>query len=340
MLEGIITRAIFRTWLENLIKSDREVRAPLPKGMKNFKFCRLDKSEDFTWNYLPTIAPPKKFLFPPEEVLYRYKKGGEEVASVTNSEPRILFGLRSCDLKAISLLDHAFSMKHRDPNYFARRRNTLLVGVECFEPCDQQAFCHQTGSLTHNENADVWLSLFTEERIMVRFSSEEVKKQIGQGLEKWSPVTESDRKYLKFKEDGRARKFPRRFNKSVDEIKKSLETSMASVVWETCSAPCLSCGTCNVVCPTCFCFDVRDEPDLDVNSGQKTRLWDACHLESFAQVGHGNFRSKPQDRLRHRINRKFNYLSGTGQGAFCTGCGRCGRQCTVNIDIYDVVNAL
>ena len=58
-------------------------------------------------------------------------------------------------------------------------------------------------------------------------------------------------------------------------------------------------------------------------------------------VGHGeNFRPERKHRLRHRVNRKFNYLSTMGQGAFCTGCGRCGRQCTAGIDIYDVINAV
>ncbi|MBI5344370.1 MAG: 4Fe-4S dicluster domain-containing protein [Deltaproteobacteria bacterium] len=38
-------------------------------------------------------------------------------------------------------------------------------------------------------------------------------------------------------------------------------------------------------------------------------------------------------RLRHRFNRKFNYLTGRFGALFCTGCGRCSRACLMKITI-------
>jgi ferredoxin len=110
-------------------------------------------------------------------------------------------------------------------------------------------------------------------------------------------------------------------------------------VWDKHVTRCFSCGTCNLVCPTCYCFDVIDDLDLDVASGSRTRTWDGCMLPHFASVAGGhNFRPEPAGRQRHRVKRKFEYLPGKhGQGAVCVGCGRCGRQCTANIDIYDIV---
>jgi len=65
-------------------------------------------------------------------------------------------------------------------------------------------------------------------------------------------------------------------------------------------------------------------------------------LPHFALVGGGhNFRPEPASRQRHRINRKFEYLPERYKhGAVCVGCGRCGRQCTSHIDIYDIVSDL
>jgi ferredoxin len=82
--------------------------------------------------------------------------------------------------------------------------------------------------------------------------------------------------------------------------------------------------------------------NLDVTSGNRTRTWDGCMLPHFAIVGGGhNFRPEPAARQRHRINRKFEYLPEKyGQGAACVGCGRCGRQCTSHIDIFDIVSDL
>ena len=59
----------------------------------------------------------------------------------------------------------------------------------------------------------------------------------------------------------------------------------------------------------------------------------------FAEVAGGhNFRAESSDRQRHRIRRKFDYLQQRFDDTFCTGCGRCGRQCTTGIDIFDIVN--
>ena len=63
------------------------------------------------------------------------------------------------------------------------------------------------------------------------------------------------------------------------------------------AADCFSCGTCNTVCPTCYCFDVQDTWNVDQTSGQRTRYWDGCLTEDFAKcsLGEGaceNFRDE------------------------------------------------
>jgi sulfhydrogenase subunit beta (sulfur reductase) len=95
------------------------------------------------------------------------------------------------------------------------------------------------------------------------------------------------------------------------------------------------------VCPTCYCFDVRDEMQTDLKTGERVRVWDACTLEDFSKVAGGHsFRSSRSARLRHRFNRKFNYLADRFDALFCVGCGRCSRTCLVEINIAKVTNEL
>jgi formate hydrogenlyase subunit 6/NADH:ubiquinone oxidoreductase subunit I len=86
------------------------------------------------------------------------------------------------------------------------------------------------------------------------------------------------------------------------------------------------------VCPTCYCFDVQDEIDLSLATGNRVRTWDGCTIENFATAAGGhNFRAKAADRLRHRMFRKGKYLMERFGLAGCVGCGRCAKACVADI---------
>jgi len=58
-------------------------------------------------------------------------------------------------------------------------------------------------------------------------------------------------------------------------------------VWEKRGKKCFSCGSCVMVCPTCYCFDVQDELDLSLEKGERVRSWDGCTIENFATAAGG-----------------------------------------------------
>jgi len=141
----------------------------------------------------------------------------------------------------------------------------------------------------------------------------------------------------------RPKPFGRQFNKPIEQIPDIIHGQIADSVYQRYAERCFSCGTCNLVCPTCYCFEIKDEFELgdQLNHGQgkKTRHWDACLNPDFAKVSGGhNFRDSAAARQQHRVRRKFDYLPQRFDSIFCTGCGRCGRQCTTSIDIFDIVN--
>jgi ferredoxin len=103
-------------------------------------------------------------------------------------------------------------------------------------------------------------------------------------------------------------------------------------VWKEKAELCYSCGSCNLVCPTCYCFDVRDEVSWDLKSGHRERFWDGCLLAPFARVaGNHNFRGTREARYRHRYYRKGMYIPGKIGESGCVGCGRCIGACTAGI---------
>ena len=120
-----------------------------------------------------------------------------------------------------------------------------------------------------------------------------------------------------------------------------LDESYDSLIWDALSRNCFSCGTCNLVCPTCYCFDVREVVEMNLLEGRRERRWDGCMLQNFAEVAGGeNFREHKADRLRHRIFRKGKYMREMFGKSGCVGCGRCDRHCTAGISIQQICKQL
>jgi sulfhydrogenase subunit beta (sulfur reductase) len=114
--------------------------------------------------------------------------------------------------------------------------------------------------------------------------------------------------------------------------------------WAEMAERCLSCRICAYVCPTCRCFDVRDEPVQTGNGHnrfERIRCWDSCAGTTYRQIAGGhNPRAAKGERLRNRFMCKFYYYPEQYGPIACTGCGRCVDACPVNIDITEVIQRL
>jgi sulfhydrogenase subunit beta (sulfur reductase) len=329
-------------WIKKMA-SENALYFPGKYGHASYRFTEVKSDSDIQFeHYMPTVLPPVKLLIPAREELLRFRKyedGKTEVSPTLDTSFRVIAGVRPCDLKGIFLVDLFLKDGVPDAYYLVRRQNTAIIGYACTAPCDQKAFCAAVDSLQHTEGADVFITPLKDGDMLV-----EVKTELGKKLTHgtgWEPC-----------EDGPVKKvatvaampepFGRTFPATVQDISKIVSSKWQSPVWEKHVSRCFSCGTCNLVCPTCYCFDVSDDLNLDVSSGNRTRTWDGCMLPHFAVVGGGhNFRPQPAARQRHRVKRKFEYLPEKySHGAVCVGCGRCGRQCTSHIDIFDIVSDL
>jgi sulfite reductase subunit B len=130
--------------------------------------------------------------------------------------------------------------------------------------------------------------------------------------------------------------------KEVDKWAKLLSANYENSIWDKKSGKCMECGSCTMVCPTCYCYDVQDNVSLNLEEGERIRTWDGCLLHDFTAVAGGEvFRDDISERYRHRFYRKGNYLPARYGFIACVGCGRCAIACLPDIaDPCDLINDL
>ena len=306
-----------------------------------YLYSSIDSPEQACMDFDCTRYPPKKYFLPPKETLFQFSTSPSlEATPVFESPPLVIFGIHPYDLKAIALLDKIFSEGNPDPNYLKRRAASFLIGVDP-NRISPHSFWSAMGAASVNNGFDL---MFTdiEDAYTVEIGSAKGEELLS-AYSKTRPATEKEesrrithRKTIHNMSLVKGLDFPSY------EIPKILEHAKESPVWRENANKCLSCGTCNLVCPTCYCFDVQDEMDLDLTHGVRYRQWDGCLLKDFAKVGSGeNFRESRTARYRHRFYRKGLYQLDTLKDFACVGCGRCASACLAGIaDPVQVLNQL
>lgn len=307
-------------------------------------YSYINSSKQIEFNYKPTVLSPKKFFFPQEETLFEYSSDGKVTAKTANASPQVLFGIRPCDLNAINLMDEAFAEGHGDPNYLARREQTVVIGIDCHAICDKDAFCYKVKAQNVTTGFDIMLhpiDAATNGKFLMKVATAK-----GQAFaDKYFPSATATTVDAKLLQDFVAKKdqafgAEKPFEK-LEQFPELFTKHAHHPIWKQEGDRCLSCGSCIMVCPTCYCFDVGDETELNLKKGARTRKWDACMLSSFAVVAGGeNFRHAATARLHHRINRKFNFLMAKHGRSVCVGCGRCVRACLADISPKTIAEAI
>jgi ferredoxin len=334
----IIDKQAMAPFVANMMGEYRVV-GPLAKGSQ-YAFGEIEDPADLKLGYNTSILPPKKYLQPQEERMMTFTRTGKPtVETVIDAPPTVIMGVHTCDLHGMCVLDEAFSQGYPDAHYLRRRERTLLVGIECLEPCDEHSFCKSMGTLTVSNGYDLHLTDLGEAYAV------DVGSEAGKALlEKQSnarQATEADMQQLNRVLGAKWPRFPYKLEFDVGELSAVMSRSNDDPLWDELAEICLACGTCTLVCPTCFCFNVYDEVELNLEEGERWRRWDSCQLDEFARVAGGeNFREHQAARLRHRFMRKGRYLIEKYGELGCTGCGRCARSCLVDISPVNVFNDL
>lgn len=335
---AVLNKTDLNEFISRLAQIKKTV-APVKRGVKNYAFEEVTSGKDISLKYIPTILPPKKYFLPQTETLQQYDKSKKSWNAVMEFQEMIIFGVHTCDLAGIQCLNMVFSDKPKDINYLARKNRILIIGLECNEYCDEYASCKVMDNHLPNGGYDLF---FTEldDFFMVHINTLEGEELIEKtGL--FKEAKEEHKDALKALRQVKREIFKDEVNVSHNKLKNLFDRSFESPVWQKLQEKCVSCGNCTNVCPTCYCFDIEDEIDLNLTTGLRKRRWDSCQSESFASVAGGeNFREERGDRQRHRYMRKFKYPVDKYSRYFCTGCGRCSRTCMAQINLKETVDQL
>jgi ferredoxin len=297
--------------------------------------------EDLCLDFDCTVMPPKKYFLPPrEELLHFTTRPSLSASDTATGDEIILIGVHPYDIKAIAQMDRIFSRGNPDPHYLQRRSSMCLIGVEPARVAPR-AFWASMDAATVTAGFDLMLTDIGDHHV-VEVGSDKGEELLSRhaACRPASPEEISRRKHVRIEAADRCRQSGATFTQH--EIPRLLEQAAAARIWEEKSNQCLGCGACNLVCPTCYCFDVWDEMDIDLTQGRRLRRWDACLLKDFAKVASGeNFRETRTARYRHRFFRKGSYLVPILGDVACVGCGRCAAACPADIaDPVAVFNRL
>ncbi|MFX0168666.1 MAG: 4Fe-4S dicluster domain-containing protein [Candidatus Hodarchaeota archaeon] len=321
-----------------------EVYGPVAQKSQ-FKFDKITDASQLKLDYDTTILPPKKYFFPPKQNTLTFTRSPQleihdpliqsSSDALWNGKSFLVFGVHSCDLAAIQFHDAILTQIYPDPFRNRRRLEGIIIGLNCLNPCED-SFCLSAGTWNFQAVADIMITDTGSHYVF------DVKTAVGQRVveyaqELFSVASPKLKKKVKVLLSERLSKFQNPIE-DFDALPDQLDASYEFELWNRLGKRCFGCGSCTMVCPTCFCFDVHDEVDLDLANGARVRTWDSCQLVDFALVAGGhNFRPTIASRIRFRLYHKFRIEPDQINQIGCVGCGRCTRTCPADIDMVELL---
>ena len=335
---------MFRIHASNLpklyaaIANEKDLFIPVKSaGKTNFALWTEDAQVDI--QTLKTVKSPKDAFFPQSENLYTCEKV-EGKTTITPEQrcntPFVVFGIRSCDVRGIAVLDKVFLSEPVDSYYAQRRANGILVSLACSRPATS-CFCGAFGIDCAAPEGDIatWL---TAEHLYWQPQTEKGEQLTSQLASLLESCDEAPVEAEKSAIRDICSRLPLKDLDLSGWGAEAAETRFDSPVWEQLYTPCLACGTCTFVCPTCQCYDIKD---YNTGNGvRRYRCWDSCMYSDFTMMAHGNNRTSQLQRFRQRFMHKLAYFPANNDGMFsCVGCGRCVDSCPANLNIVKVIKA-
>lgn len=336
-LRAFDVKVLLKSKLDELVAAltaaGQAVFGPVKDGELSF-YGPVSRGQDLALDQVAPDRTLKELFFPRTEPMMTYEIRKQQVAMqevAPPDGPRVIFGVRPCDAAGLAIDDALFGWDYKDSYWFTRRECSVIVSIAC-TAADE--FCMCTSMKLGPDDpkgSDVLLRPLQDGS---GWQVEAVTEK-GKGLvDRISGVLTEGAEVL-----APAATVPKKFDLEKVAAWASAPENFDSPFWREVSRRCLGCGACTFLCPTCHCFDVQDEGD--VYQGVRRKNWDSCSFAMFTlhTSGH-NPRPTQMSRWRQRIMHKFNYYPGKFDAYGCTGCGRCTRQCPVDMGITETLQEL
>lgn len=322
--------------------------AGLPRGVRALQTpgsCRLDHNGGGALFAHGAGADSfKRHVSPPRETIWIARRDGEGALTFGQPpqqvQPAAYVGMRPCDLAALLIRDRALAQgEHRDTAYVARRAGLFIAVAECAAPAGN-CFCASMGTGPGaNRGYDLALT------------------EIGNGGRRMLLIRSGSARGVAVLD---ALNLPFATTAQLSSARRSVETAAASMRrgptpegaraalnrgresprWRETAKRCLACGSCAMVCPTCFCHAVEDRAGLDQSRAERVKTWAPCFTREFTYIHGGVARPSVAARYRHWITHKFASWFDQFGVSGCVGCGRCVTWCPVGIDVVEEIAAL
>lgn len=326
--------ALFR-----MIAAQQELYLPVRSaGQVNYHVWSEEAEADL--DTLKSVKSPKDAFFPQSENLYSVQREGKKLTVCPEGlqdKDFVVFGMKACDVQGVKVLDRVFLADPVDTYYAARRQHGTIVALACHEP-EESCFCKVFGIDCAEPAADVatwmveddlyWKPLTKKGETLTAAVSELLVEAGEAGEQKVEEEKTAIRAIVE--------RLPYSHLSLEGWNGDNLNERFNSQLWEELYKPCLACGTCTFVCPTCQCYDIKD---YDTGHGvQRYRCWDSCMYSDFTMMAHGNNRNSQMQRFRQRFMHKLVYFPANNDGMYsCVGCGRCVEKCPASLNIVKVI---
>ncbi|OIO73405.1 MAG: hypothetical protein AUJ85_08090 [Elusimicrobia bacterium CG1_02_37_114] len=304
----------------------------------NLSYEKLSKDEvipELNIDSVRSLVPLKSFLLTHIDQLKEPK---------IPKKSNIVFGAKSCDIKARKILDNMFLADPQDPYYEVRNKSTLIFSSDCPDP-QKTCFCTYIKGKPYPEDGFDLNFSPVHNGYVVEIGSVKGQKIVDQVQTYFKDTSKeqlSGRDKMRESAIEKLEQINKDFNKVKDtDLQKLFETKFHSDKWKELSKTCVQCYGCTNICPSCYCFFLAESNKSKENPFEKVRYWDSCQVTGYGRVGGGlNPRPKLYERFRNRYECKLNWRMVNFNMYACTGCGRCIDVCPGKIDIRKVVSEL
>ena len=344
-----ITKENLKILNASLKKDCDEFIAPRYEHLDDIIFgdARADGREllDYEGN---SLISPRAFLLPQTEELFEIKSAKNcDFVQIEDKKKRIFYGIRPCDIKALTLMAKFFLDQPRparevrgefvDEFYQQKLERSTFIALACGKRCLAKSFCHlmDAGPLAR-EGFDLQLIPITR-GYLVEVGSKKGSQIIKQNKKLFVKASTQDEKEIK----ALLKNFSERVKKiDFKKLAKTMrEDKVSQEVWDDIGQRCVVCSGCITLCPTCSCFSIIDR--LNGDKGVRLRYCDGCPYAGFTRMAAGNTPFPlHKDHIRRFFEHKLNIDLERYGTPSCVGCGRCIQTCPGNISIRKFIDTV